>query len=499
MRRFLNSLRGRLVLLQLLLYAVLLPLLFFGLDALARQNALATFTRHARSYATSLARALELGDTLESPSRTVIFLDGSVEGGGCLYAAVEFNGRILGSSAVETPAWVQARGDDVRFGNSGDPVYAVAIPLVRGGLGGHLYLGFDKSSTLEQLHLARRQIIEALGLYGLCSLIAAMLLARYITRPLIQLQVASRRVAQGDTATHLRAESGMLEIAGLASDLENMRTELVGTADKLRAEIQQRLIEQAERVRLENHLRHEQRLATVGTLAGGVAHEFNNILLPLILYTEEALDDIPPDHPARPNLTRVLKAAIRASDVVSKLLSFSRPRADRPFEPIRLARVVSEALDLSEALIPPNVQLRREITSQDERILADATLLNQVVLNLCSNAVLAIGAEEGVVTVSVTSCDRVNASDDHCRVLQLRLKDTGIGMSPEIQERIFEPFFTTRDVGQGSGLGLSVVHGIVTSFGGHIEVTSVPGQGTEFVLEFPTIAETAPAGGPLTS
>src|SRR5581483_2229289 len=226
--------------------------------------------------------------------------------------------------------------------------------------------------------------------------------------------------------------------------------------------------------------RHEQRLATVGTLAGGVAHEFNNILLPLILYTEEALDDIRPEHPAHPNLTRVMKAAIRASDVVSKLLSFSRPRADRPFGPVRLGRVVNEALDLSQALIPPNVQLRREITSQDERILADATLLNQVVLNLCSNAVLAIGAREGVDTVSVTSCDRVNATDDHFRVLQLRLKDTGIGMSAEIQERIFEPFFTTRDVGQGSGLGLSIVHGIVTSLGGHIEVTSVPGQGTEF-------------------
>jgi signal transduction histidine kinase len=494
MRRLLNSLRGSLLLLQLLLYAALLPLLFFGLDALARGNAIATFTRHARSYATSLARELELGDTLDSPSRTVIFLDGSVEGGGCLYAAVEFNGRMLGSSAVETPAWVQTRGDDVRFGSSVDPVYAVLIPLMRGGAGGHLYLGFDKGATLEQLHLARWQIIEALGLYGVCSLIAAMLLAGYVSRPLTQLQLASRRVAQGDTATHLRTDSAMLEIVGLASDLENMRTELVGTADRLRAEIQQRLTEQAERMRLESHLRHEQRLATVGTLAGGVAHEFNNILLPLILYTEEALDEVPGDHPARPNLIRVMKAANRASDVVCKLLSFSRPLPERPFEPVSLARAVNEALDLSQALIPPNVRLQREIGSEDEQVLADATLLNQVVLNLCSNAVLAIGAREGVVTVSLTSCERADVSGN-CRVLQLRVKDTGVGINPEIQERIFEPFFTTREVGQGSGLGLSIVHGIVTSLGGHIAVTSVPSQGTQFVLEFPIFADPARASG----
>ena len=477
MRRFLNSLRGRLVLLQLLLYAAFLPLLFIGLDALARRNATATFTRHARSYATSLARELELSDTLESPSRTVIFLDGSVEGGGCLYAAIELNGRTLGSSAVETPEWVQARGDDADFGGSEDSVYAVAIPLAREGARGRLYLGFDKHPTLGQLHQARRQIIAALGLYGVCSLIAAMLVAGYVSRPLTQLQVASRRVAQGDKAAQLRTDSSMLEIVGLAADLENMRGELVGAADELRAEIGQRLTEQAERVRLENQLRHEQRLATVGTLAGGIAHEFNNILLPLILYTEEALAQIPADHPAHPNLTRVLKAANRAGDVVAKLLAFSRPGSDRPLVPVGLARVVNEALDFSQAFIPPNVQLRREIAAQDEQILGDPTLLNQVVLNLCSNAVLAIGPDEGVITVTVQVCESAG--------VQLRIADTGIGMSSEVQERIFEPFFTTREVGQGSGLGLSIVHGIVTGMGGQVAVTSAPHHGAEFVLEFP--------------
>src|SRR5579872_2665989 len=115
MRRALNTLAGRLAILQLLIYAVLLPVLFSWLYAAARSNAVNTFTRHARAYSSALARELELGDVLDSPGRTIVFLDGSVEGGGCVYAAMELNGRLLGSSATETPPWVRRRGDDLDF------------------------------------------------------------------------------------------------------------------------------------------------------------------------------------------------------------------------------------------------------------------------------------------------------------------------------------------------------------------------------------------------
>jgi signal transduction histidine kinase len=489
MRRALNTLVGRLAVLQLLIYAVLLPALFFGLYALARTNAFETFTRHARGYASSLARELELGDMLESPSRTIIFLDGSVEGGGCSYAAVEFNGRLFASSVTEMPAWVQSRGDDGHFGKSSDEIYAVAMPLRREGGVGTLYLGFDKRPTLEQLHAARGRIIEALVLYGIASIFATILLARLVSRPLTQLQTASRQVAQGDSATRLATDSTMVEIVGLSRDLENMRGELVGTAERLRTEMQQRQLEQAERARLENHLRHEQRLATIGTLAGGVAHEFNNILVPLILYTEEALEEIAAEHAARPNLDRVMKVATRASQVVSKLLAFSRPMVERQLEAVDLAAVTSEALDLSQSLMPPNIELKRDIGLRGEMVLGDVTLLNQVVLNLCSNAIQAMSERGGTLTVRIVPKDPAdNGSRVPSRMLELRVKDTGIGMNPDIQERVFEPFFTTREVGQGSGLGLSIVHGIVTSMGGTISVASIPGQGTEFIVELPTIA-----------
>lgn len=488
MRRALNTLTGRLALLQLLIYAALLPLLFSGLDTVVRTNTIDAFVRHARAYSGALARELELGGVLESPSRTIIFLDGSVEGGRCVYAAMELNGRLIGSSASDTPAWVRARGDDLQFGKSHDGIYAVAMQVRREDKTGTLYLGFDKRPTLEQLQSARDQIIEALAIYGVGSILVAVLLARLISRPLTQLQAASRRVARGEPLVQLGTDSNMIEIVELSHDLENMRTELVGTAQRLREEMQQRQVEQAERAVLESHLRHEQRLATVGTLAGGLAHEFNNILVPLILYAEEALEELDTEHPARSNLERVLKAANRAADVVSRLLAFSRPMTSREPEPVSLACIVDEALDLFQALIPPNIELIRDIDSMSAVVLGDATLLNQVVLNLCANAVQAMRERGGMLIVRVLG----RLADSAVPTVELSVKDTGHGMSREIIERIFEPYFTTRDVGEGSGLGLSIAHSIVISMGGSIRVSSVSGEGAEFVVQLPALKQDLP-------
>lgn len=496
MRRPLNTLAGRLAVVQLLIYAALLPALFYWLDGAARSNAVNSFTRHSRAYSSALARELELGDVLDSPARAIIFLDGSVEGGGCVYAAMERNGRLLGSSATETPGWVQQRGDDLDFGKSPGEVYAVAMPFHRLETSGILYLGFDKRPMLEQFRLAREHIVEALVAYAVVSIIAVILLARVVSRPLTQLQAASRRVARGDSAVRLGADSKMVEIVELSRDLEVMRKELVGTAEQLRTEMQQRQLEQSERAQLEGQLRHEQRLATVGTLAGGVAHEFNNILVPLVLYAEEALEDVDAGHAARPNIERVLRAAKRASDVVSRLLAFGRRMGERLPRAVDLSAVVTEALDLFAALVPTNIELRREIEADGGLVSGDPTLLNQVVLNLCTNAVQAMRGRNGTLTVAVTMRDRLTGdpfSETSAHVLELRVRDTGHGMDSQTQERVFEPYFTTRDVGEGSGLGLSIVHGIVVSMGGVISVTSVPNEGAEFVVVLPEVQNTSAA------
>jgi signal transduction histidine kinase len=499
MKRSLNTLMGRLALLQLLIYVILLPVLFFRLDAMLRANATSTFTQHARAYTGTLAKELELGDVLESASRTIMVLDGSVESGACVYAAVEVNGRLVGSSVADTPAWVQHRGDDVGFFKSPDDTYTVVVPIRRSDKTGALYLGFDKHPTLDQISTARRHIIEALLAYGVASLLAAVLLARWVSTPLRQLRLASRRVANGDSTAHLDTTSRMAEIHDLARDLELMRSELVGSAERLRAEMHQRQLEQTERSLLENQLRHEQRLATIGTFSAGIAHEFNNILVPLTLFTEESLDEVGSQQPVRANLERILRAAARAGSVVSKLLTFSRPVGERRPEPVDLATVANEALDLSQAFIPSNVEVIRQVDTRAGHVLGDATLINQVVLNLCTNAVHAMRGAGGILTVTVaardcSSTERVDSTTP--RVLQLRVKDTGHGMSDATRERIFEPFFTTREVGQGSGFGLSIVHGIVASMGGVISVVSAVGVGSEFTIDLPALVSAAPAPNP---
>jgi len=153
--------------------------------------------------------------------------------------------------------------------------------------------------------------------------------------------------------------------------------------------------------------------------------------------------------------------------------------------------VVKEALDLFQALVPPNIELRREIDPAAGLVSGDATLLNQVVLNLCTNAVQAMRERGGSLIVSVRN--RMMGEPllaAHLRALELRVRDTGHGMDPQTRERIFEPYFTTRDVGEGSGLGLSIVHGILVGMGGAISVSSALHQGTEFTVVFPEMAQT---------
>jgi signal transduction histidine kinase len=244
----------------------------------------------------------------------------------------------------------------------------------------------------------------------------------------------------------------------------------------------QREEEQQQRRLLEDRLRHEQRLATVGTFASGLAHEINNTLLPMLLYCEQALDDIEPGHPARSNVEQILVAALRANDVISKLLAFSRPPEQQQLDAFDPATVVTEALDLFSALIPPNIELKTDIRSQGKCVLGDPTALNQAVLNLITNAVYAMRGTGGILSISLTFAGTPP------QVAELRVHDSGSGMTRETLDRIFEPFFTTRGVGEGTGLGLSVVHGIVTGMGGTIKATSDIGLGTEFVIVLPRLA-----------
>ncbi|MGB6355746.1 MAG: ATP-binding protein, partial [Steroidobacteraceae bacterium] len=271
-------------------------------------------------------------------------------------------------------------------------------------------------------------------------------------------------------------------------DLEAMRHELVGVNHRLQAKIKEKEISEVRREELQKQLRHRQRLETVGTLASGIAHEINNVLVPIILFTDTALQDLPRSGAPRANLERVLAAARRARDIVKKILTFSRELGDAKLAMIDLREVVAEALHLYSVLAPPTIEIRTEIDDALPLVRADATLATQLLINLCTNAYQAMEGAGGMLTIGLRHQVHTDDAGTLRPRVELWVRDTGRGMDSAMVERIFEPFFTTRSVGQGAGLGLSVVHGIVESFGASIAVESKVGVGTTFRIFFPVVA-----------
>jgi len=257
-----------------------------------------------------------------------------------------------------------------------------------------------------------------------------------------------------------------------------------------------------ERRRLEAQLRQAQKMEAIGTLAGGIAHDFNNILGAILGYTELVLYDIPRDSIVWHNLQEVLTAGRRGRDLVQHILRFSR-HTEQARQPIELHLIIQEALLLLRASLPSTIEIQQHLDPQAGLVLADPTQIHQVLMNLCANAEHAMRGRGGTLEVRL---ERVEADAAFAAVhpplqpgphVRLTVRDTGHGMAPEIMERIFEPFFTTKDVGEGTGMGLAVVHGIVTGHEGIITVESALGQGTTFAIYLPQFQEeTTDSAGP---
>ncbi|WP_374413503.1 PAS domain-containing protein [Hydrogenophaga sp.] len=273
---------------------------------------------------------------------------------------------------------------------------------------------------------------------------------------------------------------------------------MVGThtdiSDLKQAEAQQRV--------LETQLRESQKMEAIGTLAGGVAHDFNNLLAAILGNLALAREDVGPDHIAQESLSEINRAAIRARQLVQQILAFSRRQAQElRHQPLR--PLVEETLGLMRSLLPAGVQLVTQLDGDALPVLADATQVQQVLMNLCTNAWQAMGTRAGQITVALREVE-VDASlalqlsrIEMGRYACLSVADNGPGMDAETQRRIFEPFFTTKAPGAGTGLGLSVVHGIVKSHQGAIAVHSAPGEGSRFDVYLPLashvpVAVTAP-------
>jgi PAS domain S-box-containing protein len=232
---------------------------------------------------------------------------------------------------------------------------------------------------------------------------------------------------------------------------------------------------------LEAKLRQSHKMEAIGTLAGGIAHDFNNVLRAIVGFTELALDAAPEQSQLRSDLNQVLKAAERGRLLIERILTFSR-RRDIAREPIPLHRPVEEALDFLRASLPSSIEIRRYFDPDTPPVLGDETEIHQVILNLATNSAQAM-KEKGVLDIrlspfKVEEADAANIGLRPGLYARLRVADTGHGMAPDVVERAFDPFFTTKPTGSGTGLGLSVVHGIVVRHGGTVKIHSRPGEGT---------------------
>ncbi len=270
--------------------------------------------------------------------------------------------------------------------------------------------------------------------------------------------------------------------------------ELEARNRRLEEEISERMRAEEEKTSLENQLIQTQKMEALGRFAGGIAHDLNNMLYPVILNLQMLAEEVPFDDSRDQTLRLVLSAAYRQRDLLRQILSFSR-RNEQQLKPVAVSGLIQETVTFLRSSLPSTVEIALTNDAQNDTVLGNATQIQQIVMNLCRNAADAIEPHTGTIKVSLVNADlpeelasrEIQAGE----YLQLTVSDTGSGIEREIMGHIFEPFYTTKDVGKGSGMGLSVIHGIVKGHGGSIAVESEPGKGSLFTVYLPTTRETS--------
>jgi len=335
--------------------------------------------------------------------------------------------------------------------------------------------GFTREEVVDE----KRWIFAAPGMAQL----AKEMHRRVIAGESVQFEIQARRKDGRPIDIEMRAVPiryrGRPHALGMARDI---------TAQKRAA---------AERARLEGQLLQAKKLEAIGTLAGGIAHDFNNILAAILGYGDMAQRNAAQGTLLRRHIDAVVAAGLRAKSLVERILAFSRSGTGERVA-VHVQSVVTETLDLLAASLPKHVRLERRLAAGDATVMGDATQIHQVVMNLCANAVQAMKSK-GALSVALDVVERGEAMAATSRLaggryVRLVVRDTGTGIAPHVLERIFDPFFTTREVGVGTGLGLSLVHGIVTDLGGGIDVESRPGEGSAFTVYLPWSGATAAPG-----
>ncbi len=286
----------------------------------------------------------------------------------------------------------------------------------------------------------------------------------------------------------VRRERRKAEIAlrEMNEHLEQRTAELQQAYDRLMEETRER--EQAQ-----EQLRQAQKMEALGTLTGGIAHDFNNILAAIIGFTDVVRDHLPKGSLDARSLDRVMEAGLRGRDLIKRMLAFSR-KTEQDKKPLQLYSLVKEIMKLLRASIPTTVGIKVDVKSESSLVLADPVQVEQVLMNLCANAAYAMREKGGMLDVELSdfSVGQSNGNPHAMKpgpYVRLIVCDTGEGIPENVIDRIFDPFFTTKKLGEGTGLGLSAVHGIVEQHDGYVTVTSEPGKGSTFSVYLPKIAE----------
>ena len=319
-------------------------------------------------------------------------------------------------------------------------------------------------------------------------------------------QLKGRSITWLTTKFPLRdAEGRLYAVAGISADVserKKMEEELRKSRDELGLRVREgteelrkayeKLKEEtAERERTEAQLRQAQKMEALGTLTGGVAHDFNNMLAAIIGFTELVADHLPKESREAHHLKRVMESSLRGRDLVRQMLTFSR-KAEQEKKPLILSSIVKETVDLIRATTPTTISIRVDTRSESGLIFGDPTQMQQVIMNLCTNAVHAMREKGGTLDIQLSnhSVSQSNGNPPGIEpglYTRLTVRDTGAGIASEVMDKIFDPFFTTKKLGEGTGLGLSVVHGIVKQSNGYITVESEPGTGSTFTVYFPKV------------
>ncbi len=404
-----------------------------------------------------------------------------------LFARLQINARALRRANADLQQEMAERQQTEAALRQSEERYALAMNGANEGL-------WDWVAATDAIHISAHAY-RILGLPAAAALLpVAQWQASIHPEDRERFQAALRAHLRGETDFYqcelrfLRADGdyrwGFVKGLGLR-DAEGRVYRMAGSIGDITEQKQAR----QEREQLVGQLRHAQKMEAIGTLAGGIAHELNNFLAPILGYTELAQAALPRDSRPRQQLEKVLAAGKRARAVVGKILTFSR-RGESARKPVELQRAVDEAVQLLRASLPATVTIDEASRAEKMWVEADSDQLQQVIINLGANAAHAM-PDGGTITVRLEPATVEWPADADLprlkpgRYLRLSLSDTGCGMDQETQARIFEPFFTTKEIGKGTGLGLAIVHGIVSDHGGAIEVSSAPGRGSTFALLLP--------------